>query len=91
MPRASHDREAGASCQVEVVGQRPIARVFQRTRGANQPSPQQEVHARLQVRQVRHGHEQFAAGLQDAVQLGERAWLFLECQVLQHVETQRLR
>ena len=50
---------------------------------------QQEVDARLQVGEVRDRDQQLAAGPQDAVQLGERARLLLERQVLEHVEAQR--
>ena len=68
---------------------RAIARMLELGRGPDQASAQQEVHARLQVREVGHRHEQLAAGPQHAVQFGERHRLLLERQVLEHVEAQR--
>ena len=58
-------------------------------RRANQPPGEQEVHARLQVREVRHRDEQLAAGRDHAKQLRERPRLVGERQMLEHVEAQR--
>ena len=60
--------------------------MLQLGRGADETAGEQEMHARLQVREVRDRDEQLAARRQDAVQLRERARLFLERQVLEHVE-----
>jgi len=65
-----------------------IARVFVLGRRADEAPAQQELHAGLQVREVRDRHEQLATGHQHAVQLGERAGLILVRQVLQHVQTE---
>ena len=63
--------------------------MLERIGRADQPPGEQEVHARLQVREVGHRDEQLAAGREHAKQLGERARLILERQVLEHVEAQR--
>ena len=44
--------------QRDVVRCRAIPGVLQFGRRANEPSPEHEVHARLQVCEIRHGHEQ---------------------------------
>ena len=85
------DVEAGAIEQAAVLRQRPVARMLHLVRRANQASGQQEVDARLQVREVRHRHQQLAAGRQHAVQLGQRLRLILVGQVLEHVEAQGAR
>ena len=85
------DVEAGAIEQAAVLRQRPVARMLHLARRANQAPGQQEVDARLQVREVRHRDQQLAARRQHAVQLGQRLRLILVGEVLEHVETQRAR
>ncbi len=63
--------------------------MFQLGRGSNQPAAQQELNARLQVRQVRHRHQQLAARYQHAMEFGKRARLVFERQVLEDIEAQR--
>ena len=58
---AADQRESGAARQLEVLDDRPIAGMLQLRRGADQASAQQELDARLQVRQIRHRDEQLAA------------------------------
>jgi hypothetical protein len=56
---------------------------------ADQPSAKQEVDARLQMRQIRDRHEQFAGRRQHAMHLGQRPRLIIVGQMLQHVEAER--
>ena len=72
-----------------VLARRTIARVLELRRGADETALQQEVRARLQVRQVRDRHEQLASGTEDAMELRERPWLLVEREVLEDVEAQR--
>ena len=88
MPRywTMSKRARRASARYSEAG--PIARVFGLTRRTNERAPQQEVDARLQVREVRHGDQQFSARNQDAPELCECLGLVRVRQMLQHVETQ---
>ncbi len=86
---ARNRREAGLLEQAQVFGDRTIARVFLLARRANQAAGEQEVDARLQVREVRHRDQQLAVRLQHAVQFAQRARLLLVGEVLEHVEAQR--
>ncbi len=88
IPRVLDDVEACPAGEREVFGGRPIARVFGLTRGADERAPQQEVDARLQVREVRHRDQQFSARDQNAPELCESLGLVRVWQMLQHVETQ---
>ncbi len=56
--------------------------------GADEPPLKQEVHARLQVGQVRDRHQQLASGPEDAVQFGDRERLVFEGEVFEDVEAQ---
>ena len=89
MPRRQTTSKPARRAERQVLAERAVARVLQRVRRANQAPGQQEVHARLQVREVRHRDQQLAAGRQHAEQLGERLRLILVRQVLEHVEAQR--
>src|SRR4249920_640609 len=51
-PAVLDDLEACPAGEREVFGGRPIARVLGLTRGADERAPQQEVDARLQMREV---------------------------------------
>ena len=86
---AADEREPGAAPELEVFADGAIARVLVFRRGPDQPAAQQELDARLQVRQVRHRDQQLAAGPEHAEELGQRARLFLVGEVLEHVEAQR--
>src|SRR3954469_6004017 len=87
---ATDQFESSAARQLPVLVDRTIAGMLEFRCGADQAPAQQELDARLQMRQVRDRHEQLAARLEYAVQLGERARLFLERQMLEHIEAQRV-
>jgi len=55
---------------------------------AYQPAAQRKMHARLQMGQVGHRHEQFPARAHHAKQFGQRPRLIWKCQVFEHVEAQ---
>ena len=82
------DLEARAFDERAVFGERTVARMLQLARGSNEPAAQQQVDARLQVRQVRHRDEQLSRRRQHAPQFRKGARLIRERQVLEHVETQ---
>ena len=62
--------------------------MLDRAGSPHQASAEQESDPRLQVREVRHGHEQFAAGRQHPEHLVERAPLVRVREVLEHVQAQ---
>src|SRR5258708_24046161 len=86
---ASDEREPGAARQLQVLADRTISGVLVLGGGPAQPPAQQELDARLQVREIPHRQQQLSAGPQDATQLREAAPLLLAGQVLQHLTTER--
>ena len=55
-------REPRPSRQLQIFADRTIARMLVFRRRANQTSAEQELHPRLEVREIGHRDEQFAAG-----------------------------
>ena len=88
-PLARDEDESGSLGELDVLGHRAIARMLEFRGGADEPALKEKVHARLQVREVGNRHEQLAPRPEDALQFGERNRLFLERQMLEHVEAQR--
>ena len=88
-PTTCDQFESGAVCQLQVFGDRAVSGVLEFRRRADQAALQQEVNARLQVREVGNGYEQLPVTREHAVQFLERFRLFLERQVLEHVEAER--
>src|SRR5687768_5239634 len=68
---AADQPEARRPPELQVFSDRTVARMFVLGRGADQPPAQQELNARLQVREVRDRNEQLAARPQDAKNLGQ--------------------
>ena len=80
--------EAAGARQIEILGDRPIARMLGEIRRVNQPAAQGEVHARLQVREIGHGDEELTARRDHAKELRQRLRLLGKRQMFEHVETQ---
>ena len=66
-----------------------IARMLERIGGPDEPAEQQEMHARLEVREIGHRHEQLAAPFEHAMQFRQGLGLSLIGQVLEHIEAKR--
>ena len=83
-----HEREPGPACEVDVLAPGPIPGVLERARGPHEAPAEQESDARLQVGEVRHRHQQFAARGEHAMELGECARLIRVREVFEHVEAE---
>ena len=56
-PPTFNDPEAGGAEQLQLLSDRPVARVLHLARRPDESSRQQEMQARLEVREVRHRDE----------------------------------
>src|SRR5918994_6841401 len=81
--------EPGLPGKADVLVGRPVPRVLLLGGGADQPSGDEEMHARLEVGEVGNGDQQLAVWREDAVQLSEGLTLVLEREVLEHVQAER--
>ena len=88
IPRRCSAARIPPARQIDVVGGRPIARVFLLGGGTNEAAAQQEMQTRLQVGEVRHRHQQPASGPQHTMELGDHAGLFVEGQMFEDVEAE---
>jgi hypothetical protein len=80
---------AGALGHRDVLLRGAVARMLGFRGRPDQAAGQEEVDPRLEVREVRHGHEDLAAGPEHAPQLGEGLRLIVVGEVLEDVETER--